>query len=332
MSTSATPRTIVVVGASGNQGSGVVRALLNSKATRDMLWLVRGTTRDPNSAKAKKFLADHQTTDNRLTLVAGNVYDQASLQDAFVDAYGVFAITSEYYPGRLLMNREDMQHEVEAGYNIVLAAEKCGIEHFVFSSLPDMVKTTGGRFPNIHHMNNKHTIEKFARERLNTLTCLIPGFFYTNLMRPQYCQRRADGVVRFLTPIPGGQVMQWTDPTYDMGFFAASPEKTRGKTYHVLSPPITADEMARTFTRVTGQPAIHDPISAEEFAEFAVPVVGPAFKEDAKEMMEWAAVMPADKICYGAFDTDQNEAMKILGLKATSFEDWLHRRNWKGPT
>lgn len=114
--------------------------------------------------------------------------------------------------------------------------------------------------------------------------------------------------------------------------FNIGPEKTRGKTYLVLSPPITADEMARTFTRVTGQPANHDPISAEEFAEFAVPVVGPAFKEDAKEMMQWAAVMPADKICYGAFDTDQNEAMKILGLKATSFEDWLHRSNWKGPT
>lgn len=147
--------------------------------------------------------------------------------------------------------------------------------------------------------------------------------------------------------------MQWTDPTYDMGFFAASrliyaihtnvhskdsdgkwltillcrggvfnigPEKTRGKTL-VLSRPITADEMARAFSRVTGQPAIHDPISAEEFAEFAVPVVGPAFKEDAKEMMEWAAVMPAHKICYGAFDSDQSEAVEMLGLKATSFED-----------
>jgi nucleoside-diphosphate-sugar epimerase len=175
MTSSAAPRTIVVVGTSGNQGSGVVRALLSFKATGDKLWLVRGITRDPNSEKARKFLADHQTTGNRLTLVAGNVYDQASLQDAFADAYGVFAIMSEYYPGRLLMNREDMQHEVEAGYNIVLAAEKCGIEHFVFSSLPDMVKTTGGRFPNIHHMNNKHAIEKFARERLNTLTFLIPG-------------------------------------------------------------------------------------------------------------------------------------------------------------
>ncbi|KUL90929.1 hypothetical protein ZTR_00740 [Talaromyces verruculosus] len=277
MTSSAAPRTIVVVGTSGNQGSGVVRALLSSKATADKLWLVRGITRDPNSAKAKKFLADHQTTGNHLTLVAGNVYDQASLQDAFADAYGVFAITSEYYPGRVLMN----------SYNIVLASEKC-----------------------------------------------------------------ADGVVRFLTPIPGGQVMQWTDPTYDMGFFAAKdsdgngltivlcrggvfnigPENTRGKTYLVLSPPITADEMARAFTRVRGQPAIHDLISAEEFAEFAVPVVGPAFKEDAKEMMEWVAVTPAHKICYGAFDSDQSEAVEMLGLKSTSFEDWLHRSTWKGPT
>lgn len=173
-----TPRTVVVVGATGNQGSGVVRALLGSKSTGSNLWLVRGLTRDPNSAKAKEFLADHQTVDSRLTLVPGHVYDKASLQDAFAGAYGVFAMTSESYPGRALSKKEEMQHEIEAGRNIVLAAEECGIKHFVFSSLPDMVKTTGGRFPNIRHMNNKHAIEQIAREKLSGLTCLIPGSYY----------------------------------------------------------------------------------------------------------------------------------------------------------
>ncbi|KAK9323868.1 NmrA-like family domain-containing protein 1 [Lipomyces orientalis] len=336
MSASAAPRTVVVVGATGNQGGGVVRALLGSKTTYESPWLVRGITRDPNSAKAKSFLADHQTIDNRLTLVAGHVYDAASLRDAFAGAYGVFAITSESYPGRVLEKEEEMQHEIEAGRNMILAAEECGVKHFVFSSLPDMVKTTGGRFLNIHHMNNKHAIEQMAREKLSGLTCLIPGFFYTNLRRPQYCQRRADGVVRFCAPIPGGQVAQWTDPTHDMGIFAArvfdmGVEKTRGKTYLVLSPRITADDMAKTFTRVTGQPAIHDPISAEEFGELTVPFVGPAFKEDAKQMMEWAAVMPADKICYGAMDADHNDSFKELGLEATSFEGWLCRSGWTGP-
>lgn len=35
---------------------------------------------------------------------------------------------------------------------------------FIFSSLPDIVKTTGGwGFLNIHHMNNKYAIEQIAR-------------------------------------------------------------------------------------------------------------------------------------------------------------------------
>ncbi|PKK52679.1 hypothetical protein CI102_2417 [Trichoderma harzianum] len=313
-------RIVVVVGATGNQGVGVVRALLASETADGNPWFVRAMTRDPNSEKAKRFLADNQTTDNRLALVAGHVYDKSSLQDAFAGAYGVFGLTSEAYPGRVLEREEEMQHEIEAGHNMILAAKACGIKHFVFSSLPDMVKTTRGQFPKIHHMNNKHAIEQIAREELERVTFIIP----------------ADGVVRFCTPIPGHQAAQWTDPTHDVGIFAArifdmGLEKTHGKTYLAMSPPITADDMAKAFTRVTGQPAIHEPISAEEFAELAVPLVGPGFKEDAKQMMEWAAVMPGDKVCYGAMGADQDDSFEVLGLKASSFEDWLHRSGWVGP-
>ena len=74
-----------------------------------------------------------------------------------------------------------MKHEIEAGQNMVLGAEECGVKHFVFSSLPDMVSATGGRFVNIHHMNNKYEVEKFARERLSHgVTCLIPGLYHSS--------------------------------------------------------------------------------------------------------------------------------------------------------
>lgn len=89
--------------------------------------------------------------------------------------------------------------------------------------------------------------------------------------------------------------------------------------------------MVEIFTRVTGQTAIHEPISAEQFGESAGQLVGPAFKEDAKQMMEWAAVMPADKICFGALDPDQDHSFEKLGLSATSFENWLRRTGWRGP-
>lgn len=115
------------------------------------------------------------------------------------------------------------------------------------------------------------------------------------------------------------------------GIFDMGLEKSHGKTYLAMSPPIGADDMAKAFTRVTGQPAVHEPISAEEFAEFAVPSVGPAFREDAKQMMEWAAVMPSDKICFGAMDANQDDSFEVLGLKASSFEEWLHRSGWMGP-
>ncbi|RDW93677.1 uncharacterized protein DSM5745_00999 [Aspergillus mulundensis] len=360
MSPPSTLPIIAVVGATGNQGSGVIQALLNSNTPDGGLWHVRGITRDPNSSRAKQFLTDHQTPDNRLSLVPGDTYDQSSLRTAFAGAHGVFAMTSERNAGRILEKEEEMKHEVDAGTNMVLAAEECGVKHFVFSSLPDMVSVTGGRYVKIYHMDNKHEVEKIARGRLGAaVTCLIPGlflailhgvlcswmwftdgeacvgFFYTNLVWPQYTDRRSDGVVRFRIPIPSNQVAQWTDPIHDMGAFAAKVfslgSKTSGKTYLALSQRVTPEEMVATFTKVTGQPAIHEPITAEEFGELTVPLVGPAFKEDATEMMEWAAVAPADKVCYGAFDEDMDRSFEELGVKASSFEEWLCRSGWTGP-
>lgn len=335
MSNFQSPRTIVVTGATGNQGKGAIHALLGA----DEGWYVRALTRDVSSPWAKALL-DECSDDvkaERLSLVQGSTYDLDSIRSTFVGAYGVFAATSEIYPGKVLIEEAEMAHEIQAGRNIVLAAKEAGVKHFVFSSLPNMDKVTEGKFPGIHHMNNKHAIEEFAKEHLSGVTCLIPGFFYTNLRWPQYSQLRSDGVVEFRTAIPSEQVAQWTDPSYDMGTFAAKvfelgPEKTAGKTHLVLSEPITPMDMARIFTEVTGQPAVHEPISPEKFGEMTAPFIGPAFRLDAQKMMEWASVIPAGKVCYGAMEYKKMEdSPRELGLKASTFEEWLRRSGWKGP-
>lgn len=172
-----TPRTIVVTGATGNQGGGVVRALLAS----DKNWHIRGLTQDVNSPRAKALLDEcsRDAKTDRLTLVRGNIYDMSSLLSVFSGAYGVFAVTSEVYSGRILVEEAEMAHELEAGRNLVSAAKESGVEHFVFSSLPDMMKATGGQYPEIHHFNNKHAVEKMAKEHLTGATCLIPGSWLT---------------------------------------------------------------------------------------------------------------------------------------------------------
>lgn len=173
---------IVVLGATGNQGGGVVQALLKSGQ-----WHVRAGTRNPDSIKAKKLL---EGSSDNLELVAVHPYQSETLLKAFVGAYGVFAITSERHPDRKLVHEDEMTHEIEAGRNIVQAAAKCNVKHFVFSSLPDMMKVTSGRYPKLYHMNNKHAVEMIAREQLQQrVTCLVPGFFYSNLQWSQYSRR-----------------------------------------------------------------------------------------------------------------------------------------------
>ncbi|KAK4248630.1 hypothetical protein C7999DRAFT_40142 [Corynascus novoguineensis] len=226
-----------------------------------------------------------------------------TLRKAFTGAYGVFAITSESHPDKKI--------------------------------------ATSGQFPKLYHMNNKHAVEKIAREELpGRVTCLIPGFFYTNLLWRQYCRRQGIPKIcfyrRFCYPIPSDQVVQWTDPDHDMGAFAAKVfnlgvDRTRGKTYLVMTPPVTPQEMAETFTRVTGQPAIHSPTSVEEFGDMTAKFVGPPFKEDAKQMMQWAAITPKSKVAYGALDPHVDRSAEELGLTATSFEAWLKRSGWRGP-
>ncbi|KAL3954042.1 hypothetical protein ACCO45_011998 [Purpureocillium lilacinum] len=266
---------IVVVGATGSQGSGVIRALLSDKFGGSP-WLVRALTKDPSSDKAQKLLSECQTSDNRLSLVTGQVYDAESLRNAFAGAYGVFAMTSERHPGKVITEEREMEHELDAGRNIIMAAKKRYVKHLVFSSLPDIIKASDGQFKKIYHMNNKATIEQLARKELDGFTSLIPGY---------------GGVCR----------------------------KT------------TSESMVETFTRVTGRPAVHSPISFEEFGQLSSSLVGPAFKEDAIEMMQWAAIAPSDKICYGALNPGEEQSSVELGLTASSFEDWLRRSGWTGP-
>lgn len=166
-------RLVVVVGATGVQGRGVVEQLLKDKENR---WAVRALTRDMRSNKSKELLSQLQTSDNRLSLAVAHVHDASSLGAVFAGAYGVFGMTSnQKEPGELLMTEEDLKHEVVAGRNMINAVKKNGVKHFVFSGLPDIIKGSNGKFKGAINMNNKVEIEQIARRELDGYTGIIPG-------------------------------------------------------------------------------------------------------------------------------------------------------------
>jgi uncharacterized protein YbjT (DUF2867 family) len=77
-------RIIAVVGATGQQGSGLVKAIL---ADASGGFAARAITRDPDSDKAKALA--------RLgaEVVAGDVDDEESLKKAFAGAHGAYCVT-----------------------------------------------------------------------------------------------------------------------------------------------------------------------------------------------------------------------------------------------
>jgi hypothetical protein len=171
MTSNAHKRIIVVLGSTGNQGKGVVSSVLRDNRE---LWNVRAVTRDVNSVSAQHLLSDLQTPDQRLSLMKGDIFDIESLKAAFSGAYGVFAVTSEH-TSRMIENEHDLKQELQSGKNIISAAKICRIQHFVFSSLPDMKRATSGRFDKLFHMDHKFIIEQWAKQELSAVTCLLPG-------------------------------------------------------------------------------------------------------------------------------------------------------------
>ncbi|KAL3441665.1 cinnamoyl-CoA reductase [Aspergillus insuetus] len=336
------PRTITVLGATGNQGSGVVRALLAKNSPDKILFSVRAVTRDPDSPQAQRLLATYPeaSTLSDLQLVASNVYDRASLKCAFSGVWGVFAVTNNRLPpgsNRMIETEEDLKHELTAGENIVAAAKDCGVRHFVFSFLPNIAEASGGRFRKVFQFDHKFQIEQLARRELPVVTALRPGLFYTNVQWPQYCRRNEDGVVRFCPPVPGDKTADWVDPSYDIGVYAAGtcirtgPRKTGSKIYPVVSPKIRFADFPAIFSSGRSQPAVYSPITLDEWGATVARTVGKGYEEDIRQMMGWIAFAPEDKICYGTMEPEEDTSWEDLGVRASTFEEWLGRARWDGP-
>jgi uncharacterized protein YbjT (DUF2867 family) len=116
---------VVVLGATGTQGSSVVRSLLSHDG-----FAIRAMTRDPSSPSAQALKAQG------VDVVGGTLTDPASLRRAFEGAYAVFGVTPTF-------PEED---EERMGRNLVDACKAAGVELLVWSSLPGVSELSGGKF------------------------------------------------------------------------------------------------------------------------------------------------------------------------------------------
>src|SRR5579872_1337175 len=124
---------IAVVGATGQQGGAVVRALQASGQFR-----VRALTRNPDRQPK---LGDE--------VVLSDFNRPETLGAAFAGAHGVFMVTNSWEA------QTDEPKQALAG---VKAAKEAGVEHFIWSTLPNVEAISGGAI-DVPHFTAKAKIE-----------------------------------------------------------------------------------------------------------------------------------------------------------------------------
>jgi uncharacterized protein YbjT (DUF2867 family) len=167
---------IAVVGATGQQGGAVVRALEAGNQFK-----VRALTRNP--AKHRE-LADE--------VIQADLNRPETLRAAFEGAHGVFLVTNPWEQGT---------NEVEQATAAVRAAKDAGVKHFVWSTLPDVEAISGGKF-HVPHFTGKSKVDRIVKEAgFANHTFVIAPFYYQNLIGVLAPQKQADGSLGWALPL-----------------------------------------------------------------------------------------------------------------------------------
>jgi uncharacterized protein YbjT (DUF2867 family) len=258
---------IAVLGATGAQGGGLVRAILADPAGD---FAVRAITRDPQSDKAQALAKEGAE------LVAADLDDAASLERAFNGAYGAYCVTffwAHFSPERELTEARAMAQ----------AARAAGLQHVIWSTLEDTrllvplddprMPTLMGRYK-VPHFDAKGEANHFFSAAGVPTTFLLTSFYWDNLihfgMGPK---READGTLTFSlpmgdAPLPGIAAEDIGRCAY--GIFKGGSVYI-GRTLGIAGDHLTGGEMAAALGRAFGEPVQYRAISPETYRGLGFP-------------------------------------------------------------
>ena len=99
------------------------------------------------------------------------------------------------------------------------ANKECGVQHLIWSSLFDVTKLTGGKFPNVEHFDSKAAVEQYIRELGIPATFFMPGFFMSNLPGGMFRQLPPSNDWTIALPMPASTPIPFFDAGNDTGKF-----------------------------------------------------------------------------------------------------------------
>ena len=181
---------LVVLGATGTQGGGVISHFLSTPSLSSS-YRLRGLTRNPSSGSAKALAA------KGVEVVSADLNNPASLTAAFEGASYIFSVTDFwsifFQPStgeRAKKEGKTTAHtaydiELQQGKNVIDAAAKVpSLKRLIFSSLADVSMKSGGKYTHVYHFDSKGHAERYAQEEVpevwTKLSSVHVGMYLSN--------------------------------------------------------------------------------------------------------------------------------------------------------
>lgn len=306
---------IAVVGGTGAQGGGLVRAILNDKSGE---FKARAITRDASSVKAKAL------EKAGAEVVEADVNDKESLVKAFEGAYGAFCVT-------FFWEHFSPEKESQHAKNMAEAAKEAGVQHVIWSTLEDTrnyVSLEDDRLPTlmgkykVPHFDAKGEANTFFEKSEVPYTLLNTSFYWDNFiyfgLGPQ---KGPDGKLALTFPmkdkkLPGIAAEDIGKAAF--GIFKAG-KNYQGKTVGIAGEKLTGKELAKGFSDTLGEEVVYNDVPPSTFRSFDFPGA-----EDLGNMFQFKADFE-NEFC-GNRDVDET---RKLNPELLSFDEWLSKNEEK---
>jgi uncharacterized protein YbjT (DUF2867 family) len=283
---------IAVIGATGQQGGSVVRALQANGQFN-----IRALTRNPDKHHG---LADE--------VVEADLNHPETLKAAFDGAHGVFLVTNSWEQGT---------DELKQATAAIRAAKDAGVKHFIWSTLPDVEKISGGKF-SVPHFTGKARADRIVTEAgFANHTFVIAPFYYQNLLGASAPQKQADGSLGWALPLdPALRVIHMGDfnelGNIVAGAFAHQDEAGNGEYLPLVGDFMSFNEIVETLNQ-QGHNLSYKQVSKESFAGSF-----PGATEIVGMFSYWEA-----HTYLGSDSANQiSLANKVAGKQPTKFSEW----------
>jgi uncharacterized protein YbjT (DUF2867 family) len=307
---------IAVLGATGQQGGGLAKALLADKSGE---FALRAITRKPDGEKGRE-LAKHGAE-----VVAADLDDADSLTRAFKGAYGAFCLTNfwEHFSG---------EKETAQGKALATAAKNAGVKHAVWSTFEDTRKTfplSDARMPTLQgkykvpHFDAKADADAAFKQLGVPTTFLLTSFYWENLIYFGVGPKKgADGKLSFVLPMGSKKLPGIASADIGkcvLGMFKR-PELI-GKTVGVAGEHLSGAEMAAELARALEQPVAFAAPTPDAYRGFGFPGA-----DEMGNMFQFKA--ETEKAYCGARDV---AFCRQLNPELQTFAQWLSRNKARIP-